>query len=374
MDNYQTRINELKSRIDDNNIDLKLIYQSAGERAAFPDVCSGKNDSVKISLEKLSNLETDLKKMDIQIDDLRNSFSRIADITDREKEIGEEYSTLERENRKLLLPIGKAVYVNWKDNPSNDFPRMMKNLNEQESKIIAIDNDIYKLNSNMVKKNIISLLHNKSRIFLLNSKRKSFLSVMDTLYKKTGEKVIKKDLSYFDTLKNESIYSFISNRKAIEVLDSEIGTLKEETLRLEKHLKSQFRSSKQNKAEEKLQSERDFILSAKMAALNELGALLYSEKIDFGDLEIKNLLKSAAEINGKNEQLIEEIDVCKANLEIENLDSEVLEMKKNIKDLEMTIEKSTGDIAEFNKEIKRARAEIRKLKKMTEPSAEIEDN
>jgi peptidoglycan hydrolase CwlO-like protein len=41
-------------------------------------------------------------------------------------------------------------------------------------------------------------------------------------------------------------------------------------------------------------------------------------------------------------------------------------MKNNVKELEMTIEKCANDIGEFNKEIKRAKAEIRKLKKVAE--------
>ena len=66
--------------------------------------------------------------------------------------------------------------------------------------------------------------------------------------------------------------------------------------------------------------------------------------------------------------------MCKAELEIVKLDEEIVDMKNNIKELEMTIEKCIGDIAEFNKEIKRARAEIRKLKKLTDEGTENKED
>jgi len=368
MDNNQVRIDELKSRIDENKIDLKQIYQSAGERAAVSEEISEDNESVHSSLEKLSVLDRDLKEIDVQIDDLRNSFNRIAEITDREQEIGEEYSNLEKENRKLFLPIGKAVYLDWKDHPSEDFSKLMKSLSEQEEKVDALESEIYQLTNTGATRNVINVLKNKSRVILLNSRKKSSVSTMNNLYKKTGEKVFKKDIEYFEKLNSESVFSFINNRKAIEKLNEEITALKEESTRLEKHLKSKFSSNKQKKAEEKLQSERDLLTSEKMAELNDLGSLMYSEKLDFGDNEIQSLFTSAEEIHKKNDQLIKEIEVCKAELEIEKLDEEVLDMKKNINELELTIEKCTGDIAEFNKEIKRAKAEVRKLKKLTEES------
>ncbi len=370
MENDQNRIDELKSRIGENKIDLKQIYQTVGERAAVPEVFPGGDDSISESLEKLSRLNKQLGDIDVQINDLRNSFNRIAEITSREQDIGEEYSVLEKENRKLFLPIGKAVYVDWKDKRTDLFPKLMKSIEEQELKILSFENEVFKLTNNDVKKNFINKLKNKSRIILLNSKKRSIEASMGNLYKKTGEKVYKNDISFFEQLNTESVEKFIENRKIISRLDTEIASLKEENSRLEKHLKSKFSSSKQKKAEEKLQSERDFLMSGKMSELNDLGSSMYGGNLDFGDSQLQSLFKDAAEIHKKNDLLAKDIELCKAELEIVKLDEEVADMKKNIKDLELTIEKCTGDIAEFNKEIKRAKSEIRKLKKLTEEGTE----
>lgn len=368
MENNQERIDELISKIDENNIDLKQIYQSAGERVAAPGVFTGEIDEVKEQLVSLSDIDNKISSIDLKIEDLRNSFNRIAEITDREKEIGEEFSNLEKENRKLFLPIGEAAFHEWKNNPLDDQNKIMSGLVEVESKITDLDNEILQLSDNDVKKSVFVKIKEKSRIALLNTKKKNRQSSMNTLYKKVGEKLYRKDISYFENMKNASVGTFILNRRKLDNLSNETQALKDENSRLEKHLKNSFSSSKQQKAEDKLQSERDFIISEKMAQLNDLGSLLYSRQLDFEDKEIRSLFKSAGEIHEKNDVLNDEIEKCKAELEIEKLDEEVADIKNNIKELENTIEICTNDIAEFNKEIKRARAEIRKLKKVTDLS------
>ena len=370
MENNQDRIDELKSIIDDNNIDLKQIYQSAGERVALPQVFSNDNETVKGYLGNLSELNEKLNDINIQIDDLHNSFKRISEIADREKEIGEEYSNLEKENKKLFLPIGKAAYFEWKDNPTDELSKWMVNLEELDKKDLSLENEIFKLENDESKKNLLNKIKEKSRIAVLRSKRKSNQATMNNLFKKAGEKLFKKDISYFENMNNESVSSFIANRKILENLDKEMHTLKDENVRIEKHLKSKFSSNKQKKAEEKLHSERDFVLSEKMSKLNQIGSYLYEEKLDYNDKEIKSFFKSASEIHDKNTKLNEEIERFKAELEIHKLDDEISDMKNNIKELQLTIEKSTSDIAEFNKEIRRARSEIKKLKKLTEDGAQ----
>lgn len=374
MDNDQNQIEILTSRIAENKIDLKQIYQSIGERAADPGVFPGGNDSVAESLEKLSQMNSRLEETDMQITDLRNSFNRIAEITDREQDIGEEYSELEKENRKLFAPIGKAVYIDWKDKRTEHYPKLMKSLEDQEMKIISLNNEIYNLTNKETKKNLIAKLKNKSRVVFLSSKKKANEASMNNLYKKTGEKVYKKEISFFEGMSDESVEKLIGNKRLLEKLDSEVSTLKEENARLEKHLKSKFSSSKQKKAEEKLQSDRNLILSGKMAELNDLGALLHRENLDFSDSKIQALFRDASETLEKNDLLLKEIEVLKAELEIIKMEEEVAEMKNNITELELTIEKCTGDIAEFNKEIKRARTEIRKLKKLTGEGTETKED
>jgi len=366
MDNSQTRIDELKNEIDDNNIDLKQIFQSAGEKMITPGVFSGENERISGFLTKLTSLDTRISEIDAQIDDLRHSFNRIAEITDREKDIGEQYSLLEKENRKLFLPIGKAAFIEWKERPSEDQRKLMSGLEELESIIDGFENEIFNLENNEVKKSIVNKIKEKGRVAIVKSKKKSRELSLNNLYKKTGEKLYKKDLSFFEKMNNDSVSSFIANKKEQEKLDSEVQELKQENSRLEKHLKNAFSSSKMQKAEEKLLSERDFILSEKMAKLNDLGSYLYDEKLDFDDEEIKSLFSSADDVNGRISLLNNEIEKCKAELEIVQLDEEVADMKENIKELQLTIEKCTGDIGEFNKEIKRAKAQIRKLKKLTE--------
>ena len=370
MENNQIRIDELKKQIDENNIDLKQIYQSVGERFVEHGEFSGNNTTVQEFLDNQKALENQLKELDIQLEDLRSSFRRISEISDRERIIGEEYSELEKENRNLFLPIGKAAFLQWKENPTEEFSKLMKNLEEIDNTIISFDNEIYKLANNEIKKKFLKKVKDKSRLILLQYKKKKSSVSINHFYKKTGEKIYKKDLSFFETMKNDSVSSFISNRKALEKLNGEILLLKEENSRLEKHLKNKYSSSRQKKAEEKLHSERELTLSEKMACLNDLGAYLYGEKIGEEDKEIKKYFKSADEICSKNSQLGGEIEKCKAVLEIANLEDEIDEMKKNITELQFSIEKSTSDITEFNKEIKRARAEIRKLKKTAEDSSQ----
>lgn len=366
MENDQSRIDELKLKIDENKIDLKQIYLSIGEKAAEPDIFSGKDDFVKESLEKLSGYEKQLGEIDIQIEDLHKSFSRISEITDREKEIGEEYSNLEKENRKLMIPIGEAAFLKWRDNPSEEFSKLMKGLEELDGRIVSYDNEIFKLANKAVKKNLLNKIQDRGRISLLKSRKKRTLSAMNIQYRKTGEKIFRKDISYFEKMKNQEVDVFIDNRRHLEELDREISSLKEENARLEKHLKSSFSSSRQKRAEEKLQSERDLVLSEKMAALNVLGSFLHEKSLSFDNSELKTLFKAADEVLEQIEAINKDIEKCKAELEIVKLDEEISEMKKNIKELQSTIEKCNGDIAEFNKEIKCARAEIRKLKKLTE--------
>ena len=366
MDNSQDRIDELKSKIDDNNIDLKQIFQSAGERIAVPGVFKNENEEIANKLSDLSNLEKRLAEIDIKVEDLRNSFGRISEISDREKDIGEEYSLLEKENRKLFLPIGEASYRGWKENPSDEHKKLMTSLKDLENKITEFDDEIFELENNETKKSIIKKIKEKSRISMLVSRKKSRQLSMNNLYKKTGEKIYKKDLSYFENMENESVHLFINNRKKLEKLDQEMKTLKEETVRIEKHLKNAFSSGRQHKAEEKLRSERDFVLSEKMTQLDLLGKDLYNKKLTFDDENILTFFKDIDEILEKNKTINHEIDKCKAEIEIIKLDEEINDMKNNIKELQFTIEKCESDISEFNKEIKRAKAEIRKLKKIAE--------
>jgi hypothetical protein len=51
MDNNQNRIDELKKDIIDNNIDLKQIYQSVGERISSPGVFTGENEEISGKLK-----------------------------------------------------------------------------------------------------------------------------------------------------------------------------------------------------------------------------------------------------------------------------------------------------------------------------------
>lgn len=374
MENNQERIEELRSQIDDNIKDLKEIYQSAGQRVAVPDVHNGETVEISEALTVLSSLEKKIGKIDSQIEDLSNSYNRISEITDREKEISEEFAILEKENRKLLEPIGKAAYLEWKNNPVEEQNKMMTGLEESDSKIRELDNEIYQLQNNEDQKSLLQKIKVRSRVAILNSRKKSTQSSMVSLYKRIGEKLYKKDITYFKNMNNDSVEVFIENRKKLDELSVEIDALKEESSTIEKHLKSSFSLGKRQKAEDKLQSERDFTVSEKMTALNDLGSLIYSKKMDFGDKELQLLFTSADEIHEKNNTLTLEIEKCTAELEVIELDAEIIDMKSNIKELQLTIEKCNSDIEEFNKEIKRARTEIRKLKKITERSTDESDN
>ncbi|MDA3810980.1 MAG: hypothetical protein PF518_11715 [Spirochaetaceae bacterium] len=362
MDNNQNRIDELKKDIIDNNIDLKQIYQSVGERISSPGVFTGENEEISGKLKKLTGIDSRISDLDVQIEDLRNSFTRIAKISDREKDIGEEYSALDKENRKLFFPIGKAAFIEWKQNPTDELSKLMTSLKDIEEIIAELDSEIFQLNNNEIKKSILNRIKDKTRITFLSSKKKSRQLAMDNLFKKTGEKLYKKDLSFFENLNDDSVSTFISNKKEMIKLNDESQNLKSENEKLEKYLKSRFNSNKQQKAEEKLRSEQDFIISERIAELNDLGSYLYKEKLGFNDKVMISLFASCDETHEKIIQLNDEIEKCKAELGIEKLDKEISEMKENIKELQISIEKSNSDIAEFNKEINQAKAEIRKLK------------
>jgi peptidoglycan hydrolase CwlO-like protein len=366
MENNQVQIEKLKSEINENNIDLKQIYQSVGERISVPGVYSGDVEEINEKLSRIAGFDEKIQDIDVKIEDLRNSYKRISEITDREKEIVEEFSALEKENRKLFLPIGKAAFEEWKNNPIDELNKVMSGLEESEAALRELENQIYQIQNNESGKSVVNKVKNKGRIILLNSRKRKSLLSMDHLYKRVGEKLYKKEIAYFENMKNEAVGAFILNRKKLDTLTSEKEVLKEESSALEKHLKSSFSSGKQQKEDARLHSDKEFIISGKMESLDELGSFLYRDKFHFNDKEILTFFESADKIHAKNDHLRSEIEKCKAELDIQKLEEEIHDMKNNVKELEMTIEKCANDIGEFNKEIKRAKAEIRKLKKVAE--------
>ncbi|MBB6479487.1 hypothetical protein [Spirochaeta isovalerica] len=366
MDQNETRIEELQSRIKDSQAELKDIFCEAGERVAGEKLYKGDDEAINKLLEALGEREKRLQNIDSQMDDLRTSYNRISEIAEREKEIGEEYALLEKENKKLFVPLGRVAYFPLKGGRGQEYGKSFDSLVEAEENLKEQDNEIFRLESSGGKKKFLENLKDKGRIAVLRSKKKRLESSMDNLFGKLGEKIYRKDPAFLDSIEDETVASFKENRIKMAALDKEIAQLKEENSNLEKHLKSEYNSSRQKKTEEKMQSRRDLALSDKMAGVYDLGLYLYREKIELKDNEVEQLFASAGEIYGKIENQEREIEKLKAELEIVNLEEEVTEMKKNIKDLEMTIEKCNSDISEFNNEIKRARAEIRKLKKLTE--------
>ncbi|MBN2658293.1 MAG: hypothetical protein JXR86_14630 [Spirochaetales bacterium] len=373
MDQNETRIEELQSRIKENQSELKEIFREAGERVVGETLYTGDNEAIAELLQNLGEREERLKSIDNQMDDLRTSYNRISEIAEREKEIGEEYALLEKENKKLFVPLGRAAFAKLKSGGDHDFGKSFDSIVEAEDSTRELDTEIFRLESTGGKKKFLDTLKDKGRIAILRSKKKRLESSMEQLFGKLGEKIYRKDPAFLDAMEDVPVASFRENRKKMVDLDREISDLKEENSKLEKHLKSEYNSSRQKKTEEKMQSMRDLALSDKMAGVYDLGAYLYKEKIEIKDKDVEQLFASAAEIYGKIGTLEQEVEKLNAELEIVKLEEEVSEMKKNIKDLEMTIEKCNSDISEFNNEIKRARAEIRKLKKLSETASASEE-
>lgn len=373
MDQNEIRIEELKSRIDENNTELKQIYLAAAEKVLSDDLAGGSEEGLSALLAKVATSDEKLREIDSRMDDLRTTYNRISEIADREKEIGEEYSHIEKENRKLFVPLGRAAYGKLRDRPDSEYRKLMDSLSEGEEQFRDLEAELFRLENKSESGGFFAGIRDKSRTLLLRSRKKNSLSSLDGIYGRLGEKIYRKDLSFFDNLESDSVSMFLKNRKKMEKLDGEITVLKEENSALEKHLKSRFNSNRRKKSEEKLQSERDLAQSDKMAGLSELGKFLYEKRLDFGDGSLAKLYESADSVRKTVEELKDEIEKCKAEIEIARLEDEVSEMKKSIKDLEITIEKCNSDISEFNKEIKQARAEIKRLKKLTGAGGESAD-
>jgi len=366
MDQNDTRIEELQSRIKESQSELKEIFREAGERIASEKLYNGDDETINKLLKSLEEQDEQLKSIDGRMDDLRTSYNRISEIAEREKEIGEEYALLEKENKKIFPTLGKAAFLILKGGKGGESGKPYESLIEAEKKLHEFDNEIFRLESSGGKKKFFEALKEKSRLALIRSKKKRLEISMEGLYGKLCEKIYRKDPSFLESLEDVSADAFRDNRGRMVKLDSEIDRLKEENSNLEKYLKTEFNSNRQKKTEEKMQSQRDMALSRKMAGVYELGVHFYREKISLGNEEVGELLASAAKVYSSIDIQEQEIEKLKAELEIVKLEEEVSDMKKNIKELEITIEKCNGDISEFNSEIKRARAEIRKLKKLTD--------
>jgi len=373
MDQNETRIEELQSRIKESQSELKEIFREAGERISTEKLYTGDDEIINKLLKSLEEQDEQLKSIDGQMDDLRTSYNRISEIAEREKEIGEEYAQLEKDNKKIFPFLGKAAYIILKGGKGGEYGKSYESLIEAEEKLNELDNEIFRLESSGGKKKFFEALKEKSRMAILKSKKKRLDVSMDGLYGKLCEKIYRKEPSFLESLDDDSAIAFRDNRGRMAKLDGEIGQLKEENSSIERHLKTEFNSSRQKKTEEKMQSQRDMALSRKMAGVYELGIHFYREKISLGNKEVEDLMASAAKVYGLIDIQEQEIEKLNAELEIVKLEEEVSDMKKNIKDLEMTIEKCNGDISEFNSEIKRARAEIRKLKKLTESEPASEE-
>lgn len=366
MDQKDTRIEELRSRITESRKELKEIFIEAAERIVSDKLYSGDDDNISKLLASISERESNLENIDSQMNDIRTSYNRISEIAEREKEIGEEYAQLEKENKKLLAPLGRSAYALLKGGDGSRFGKIYETLVRVSDEIEEQDSVIFRLESSGAKKGFFKGIKDKSHIAVLKSKKKRLESSLDSNFLKFGEKIYKKEPDLLASLKDQSVQVFRSNRQGMTTLDEEIGQLKEENKQLEAYLKSKYNSNRQKKTEEKMQSIRDLALSEKMAGIYELGAKFHREKIKVENKAVSELFENADSIIQSIEEKEKEIEKLNAELEITRLEDEVSEMKNNIKDLESTIEKCNNDISEFNSEIKRTRAEIRKLKKITE--------
>ncbi|MCP4163239.1 MAG: hypothetical protein GY760_24525 [Deltaproteobacteria bacterium] len=373
MDTNQNRIDEINKEIEVNNSELKKLYQSVGERVAEPGVRIGDDEEIDRYLNDISALNKKSSNIEDLIIDLKKSYCRISEISEREKIIGEEYSLIEKENRKLFQPVGNAVYIEWKKNPSDENLKAMENLEVTEKKIVTLENEIFQIQNNESKQSVLDSIKSKSRLILLKTQKGSHQSSLNNLYRRSGEKLYKKNLTSIKNIDNEFVVTLLGNNKKLHKYDDEIKNLKNENSELMKQLKSKFQSGKQQKSEEKLRIEKEAILIERLNKLHEIGRYIHNENFSHNDDSIISSFSEIDKIISKNEEFINQIDLYKAEQEIIKLDEEIDDIKNNIKDLQVTIEKCNSDISEFNKEIKRAKSEIKKLKKITEEKAQETD-
>ena len=101
MFTYQKRINELQPLIENNNYELRQNYETAGERFSAIDIKIENNREIENCLGELEQLNIRVHKKEIQLDQLNKTAARTKDISKMEKELKEEISKIEKENRML---------------------------------------------------------------------------------------------------------------------------------------------------------------------------------------------------------------------------------------------------------------------------------
>jgi len=365
-DNSKEKIDELIIQIDNNNIKLEKLYQSAGELGIQNVTIVEENKSIKSKSLELIDINQNIENIDNLLKDLQKSYTRISEISEREKNIGEEYSDIEKNNNSLFPSVGKAAYIQWKKNPVENLNKIMESTAVIDNKILQIDNEIFKMDNTIVSRAIIKKFRDKGRMIFIKNKKRSFLNSLNHGYKRVGEKIYKNHKDFFKNINNESVETILTNVQLMDKLDKEIQSLKDENKKLEKHLKTKFKSGKKQKAEDRINSERDDLLLEKAKRFYDIGLIMYKEQLDCNNKSIVTAFKEINKLSDKNLKLKKEKDKNKAYQEIKKLEDEVIDIKNNIKDIQLTIDNCNNDISEFNKEMKRANSEIRKLKKITD--------
>lgn len=379
MQNYQQRLNQLYSEIDEIAADRLKVMARIGQTLyrEHPSLLEG------------GEFRELLPQIDAQNDEIARivaTVKRIEEIGERIKALSLERSDKEERREKMIEELrphhtllGEIAFRVFKENPviDNKYTEIFRELSENYDEVRQLERDLAKLRGEQAKPPFVERLMKRGRDLLLKSRIQGKQEKRDALYEEAGRKLAETDFIDLidDPELDEAAAPFEEKRREITQVDREISEIDQEIRKLNEEQREKSGGKRIQKAIADLREARRQREESQQELFSQVGRRYVEGESGKGEQpeSIAGLIEELATTNSREQACREAIERFEAAISFEKLSHRIRQTGEEKERQQRKLEKIEQSIRELEGEIAGLEEERRKAEALRGPTEELEN-
>lgn len=378
MHNYQHRVNELYTEIDDISANRWKVMAKIGTSLyrEHPSLLKGK---------EFQDLVTQLDAQNEEISRIAATVQRIEEINERIKALtlDREGREEEREKRTLELKphhtlIGEIAFRVFRENPmiDNKYTEIFRALSENYDEVRQLERDLAALHGEQAKRPFMERLMKRGRDLLLKSRIQSKQEKRDALYEEAGAQLAETDFVDLidDPELNEAAAPFEEKRRQIKEIDREIEEIDAEIRELNEEQREKSGGKRSQRALSELKESRKEREEAQEELFSQLGRRYFEGGSEDrkSDPTIASFEQELAALDERENGCRKAIERLEAAISVEELSSRIRQTGEEKERQKRKLEKIQQSIRELEEEIATLEEEQKKAEEVRGSQEELD--